>query len=522
MSEFNRRQFVAFLGGVLSTGFMSSSCSSSNRNDIRLSSNSLVPTGEDQLRLSPGLNYDVVLEWGQSIGENLEFGFNNDYLAVLPTGKYDETWLWVNHEYTNPLFVSNYSRDQERTKDQVDKEMASVGGSIVKLKRNLKTGGWSFIPKSGKRLDAKSEIPFAGGAIAGRSSAIGTMGNCAGGYTPWRTFLTCEENIDVYYGDVNSKGDLIDKPRLGWERFYQYPPEHYGWVVEIEPETAKAKKLIGLGRFAHESCTVVPLEDGRVVAYSGDDKEDEHLYRFISSKPNSLDEGELFVADIKNGRWLSLSYEKQPILKKHFKDQLHVLTFCREAAKLIGASPLDRPEDIEVHPHTGDVYVALTNNVSRMNFHGSIMRLSPTNKNHESETFLSENFLVGGSENGFSSPDNLAFDRKGNLWFSTDMSGKVIGQGPYAKFGNNGLYYVELSGKNAGSIRRLAEAPTDSELTGLCFTPDGEGLFLCVQHPGELSKNLESLTSHWPHGGNSIPRPAVVEIRGPLLKELLG
>lgn len=525
MSAFNRRDFVTFLGGVVASGIFASGCSkrsSATGEKSGVTTNSLIPTGKDELRLSQGLDYEVLLEWGQPIAKGLEFGFNNDYLAVLPTGKTDESWLWVNHEYTNPIFVSGYKKGGARTKEQIDKEMASVGGSIVKIKRNLKTGRWMFVPGSGKRLDAKTPIPFADGEVAGSKTAIGTMGNCAGGYTPWRTFLTCEENIDIYYGDVDSKGKVIDKPGLGWEKYYNYPPEHYGWVVEVEPETAKAKKIIGLGRFAHECCTVVPLPDGRVVAYSGDDKADEHLYRFISSKPNTLDEGELFVADIKNGRWISMSYAKQPVLQKNFKDQTHVLTFCREAAKLLGATPLDRPEDIEVHPKTGDVYIALTNNVTRMNFHGSILRLSPKGSDHSHDEFVAKDFLVGGAGAGFSCPDNLAFDAKGNLWFTTDMSGKVIGKEPYANFGNNGLYYVALEGDDAGLVRRLAEGPKDSELTGICFTPDGRGLFLCVQHPGELTKDVANPTSNWPRGGSEMPRPAVVEIRGQLLEQLLG
>lgn len=525
MSQFSRRKFVTFMGGAVASTFLFSGCKKDK--DVTMKKvvgfKGLDYKIEDTLRLVDSLSYEVLLEWGQPIGKDLEFGFNNDYLAVLPTKKSrEEFWLWVNHEYTNPLFVSNYVRGTERTLAQVDKEMASVGGSLVKIKRNLKTKRWMFVPGSGKRLDAKTKISFAGGTIAGKSEAVGTMGNCAGGITPWGTFLSCEENIDVYYGDVNSKGKQIDKPRLGWERFYNYPPEHYGWVVEIDPETLKSKKLISLGRFAHESCTVVALPDGRVVAYSGDDANDEHLYRFVGSKPNTLEEGELFVADIKNGRWISLSYEKQPILQKNFKDQNHVLTFCREASKLLGATKLDRPEDIKIHPHTGDVYIALTNNIKRMNFHGSILRLSPANGNHEDGSFEARDFLVGGAGAGFSCPDNLGFDSKGNLWITTDMSGKVIGKEPYTTFGNNGLFYVAMSGPEAGVVKMIAQGPNDSELTGICFTPDGQGLFICVQHPGELSKSLDKLTSHWPRGGNEMPRPAVVEIRGKLLEQLLG
>lgn len=524
MAIFNRREFVTFLGGVAASGLLSTSAfgNKTGKGKSVPSPKSLVPTGKDELRLLEGLEYEILLEWGQPIGSGIEFGFNNDYLAVLPTGKADESWLWVNHEYTNSLFVSGYKMGSTRTKQQVDKEMASVGGSIVKIRRNLKTGRWMFVPGSGKRLDAKTAIPFVGGEVAGSKTAIGTMGNCAGGYTPWGTFLTCEENIDVYYGDFDSKGNKIRNSGSGWDQFYNYPPQHYGWVVEIDPATAGAKKLVGLGRFAHECCTVVPLPDGRVVAYSGDDKEDEHLYRFISSKPNSLDEGELFVADMKNGRWVSMSYAKQPILQKNFKDQVDVLTYCREAAKFLGATPLDRPEDIEIHPKTGDVYIALTNSYSRKNFHGSILRLSPKNSDHSHDEFTSKDFLVGGVETGFSCPDNLAFDTKGNLWITTDMSGHMIGKGPFASFGNNGLYYVALEGDDAGIVRRLAEGPNDSELTGICFTPDGLGLFLAVQHPGEMTADISKPTSNWPRGGNEIPRPAVVEIRGKLLEQLLG
>ncbi len=518
---FSRREFVTFLGGSLGAGLVG--CSKKLDKSVTSTSSlpSLSSNQTDELTLLEGLNYEVLLEWGQPIGKDIEFGFNNDYLAVLPTGKTDESWLWINHEYTNPLFVSGYKRGEVKTKSQVETEMKTVGGSLVKIKRNLKTNRWMFIPGSGRRFDANSEIPFANGMVKNSKIAIGTMGNCAGGYTPWRTFLTCEENIDGYYGDVNSKGEQIDKPFLGWEKYYNYPPEHYGWVVEINPVTGKAKKHISLGRFAHESCTVHPLKDGRVVAYSGDDKTDEHLYRFVSAKPNSLDEGELFVADIKKGKWVSLSIEKQPILKKNFKDQTEVLTFCREAAKLLGATPLDRPEDIEIHPVTGEVFVALTNNVKRMNFHGSIMRLRPLNGDHESESFDASDYLVGGAGVGFSCPDNMAFDAKGNLWFTTDISGKAIGKEPYTSFGNNGLYYVAMTGDYAGVARKIIQGPNDSELTGICFTPDGKGLFLSVQHPGELTKDLSNPTSHWPRGGDEMPRPAVVEVRGQLLEQLL-
>ena len=132
----------------------------------------------------------------------------------------------------------------------------------------------------------------------------------------------------------------------GWDKFYDYPPEHYGWVVEIDPKDGKAQKHIALGRFAHECCTLFQLDDNRIVAYTGDDKNDEHLYKFVSSKANSLKEGTLYVADMKKGKWLALEWENQSILKCKIKDQTEVLIRAREASKLLGATELNRPEAV--------------------------------------------------------------------------------------------------------------------------------------------------------------------------------
>jgi secreted PhoX family phosphatase len=130
-------------------------------------------------------------------------------------------------------------------------------------------------------------------------------------------------------------------------------------------------------------------------------------------------------------------------------------------------------------------------------------------------TFKAADFLVGGDD--FSCPDNLAFDSKGNLWIATDMSGGAMNKPPYTKFKNNGLFYVAMSGPEAGIVKQIASAPKDAELTGLSFSPDGKTLFMSVQHPGEKSGSLRTLTSHWPKGGDSEPLSSVVQIRGKLL-----
>ena len=130
--------------------------------------------------------------------------------------------------------------------------------------------------------------------------------------------------------------------------------------------------------------------------------------------------------------------------------------------------------------------------------------------------------MAGGKETGFACPDNMAFDVAGNLWFTSDMSGSLMHQEPYTDFKNNGLFLVPRTGPKAGEVLQIASAPSDAELTGPFFAPNGKTLFLSVQHPGEYSPNLEELTSHWPDGGDAIPRSAVVAISGDTLEAIQG
>ncbi len=516
--SYSRRDFVKFLGGsTLALGpaaFVA--CQKEDENKV---SNAGAPfkgidyTDADDFVLAPGFEYDLVLSFKDKISDKDSFGANNDYTRPIALND-KELILWVNHEYPDILVGSRWTPGQERTKEMIDHERYSTGGSLVHLKKSGKKWQLVYNSQYNRRLNGNSKIPLVSDRpIEGSTVAEGTFANCAGGVTPWQTVLTCEENYHDYYGERTFPERKMIPSRLQWDKYYQNPPEHYGWVVEVNPKTGDAKKLTALGRFSHECATCIPTNDGRVAVYSGDDKNDEFLYKFLSKKSDSLEEGELFVANVKEGKWMSLSWDKQPKLKEKFKDQTEVLIHCREAGRLLGATPLARPEDIEINPATGDVFVCLTNNKPRGNFHGSILKISESGRNHASMIFKAEDFLVGGED--FSCPDNMAFDKAGNLWFATDMSGNAMNKPPYSKFKNNGLYYVPMKGKAAGQVIQVASAPKDAELTGLSFSPDGETLFVSVQHPGEKSKSLKELTSHWPKGGSAEPLSSVVQIRGP-------
>src|SRR5205085_1878458 len=116
-------------------------------------------------------------------------------------------------------------------------------------------------------------------------------------------------------------------------------------------------------------------KNGKIVAYTGDDTNDEHLYKFISDSDSSLEKGKLYVANLEKGQWISLDINDQPVLKQNFKNQTEIQIFTREAAKMVGATPMDRPEDIEFDPLTGNVFVALTNNKPKKNYYGSILKI---------------------------------------------------------------------------------------------------------------------------------------------------
>lgn len=485
-------------------------------------------SAKDDLLLADGFRSDILLRWRQHLNSRGEkFGFNNDFIAYVPFDRQTplEGLLWVNHEYHDPYFNSGWRPGQPRTRKQCDLERKEVGGSIVHVKRGRER--WETVANSkyNRRLDGFSKIALASERpIMGHKFAIGTFGNCAGGITPWESVLTCEENYENFVGEVRFNGgrrEMIEgDPYLTWQHHWKVPPEHYGWVTEVDVKTGKAKKLTALGRFAHECATTIVAKDGRTVVYTGDDREDEHLYKFIAAEPGSLEKGELFVADTIRGRWLSLDRKKDPRLKAAFKDQTEVLIRAREAAKLVGATKLDRPEDIEIQPSTKAVFIALTMNKSAGRPFGSLLKLEEKNSDPLSLEFKASTFKAGGPGQGFSCPDNLEFDAQGNLWMCSDISGSKAGRAPYTEFGNNGLFYIPLSGRHAGEVIQVASAPVGAEFTGPRFMPDGT-LLLSVQHPGERGHDSNYRPSHWPDGGDSEPVPCVVQISGPSLQNLI-
>ncbi len=224
------------------------------------------------------------------------------------------------------------------------------------------------------------------------NESMGTVNNCAMGYTPWGTYLTCEENFNGYFGTEDSSWSADEgQERLGlnsggfgygWHLFDErfdlanpnYANEHkrFGWIVEIDPfdQEARPIKRTALGRKKER---FLPLaEDGRVVVYNGDDESFDYVYKFVSAAPwrdmrangeSPLDRGTLYVGkfnDDGTGDWLELSMNV-PALAEKFDSLSDILIDARIAGDIVGATPMDRPEWTAVGPD-GKVYLALTNN----------------------------------------------------------------------------------------------------------------------------------------------------------------
>lgn len=485
-------------------------------------------TGADALTLPTGYRYQVLAPWGEKFtNDGREIGFNHDYVGYFPIDMLEggqsstEALLTINHEYANALFVGGNTK--ERTPAQVKAEMEAVGVSVVRVRRE--GSEWKVVPDArNRRIDALTDIELTGpvrgtAPVKGATMVKGSVGNCSGGQTPWGTLLTCEENVDGYAKAWAGSG---------------YEAMHQGWVTEIDPfdPAWTPKKRTGMGRFRHENVAITVAADGRVVGYMGDDMQDACVYKFVSrgrynpadraANLKLLEDGDLYVANFGNGSWVLLDYDRNPKLKDAkgadgkalFGSQADVLADARASALAVGGTPVDRPEDIEIHPRTGEVYVALTNNSKHGNYFGQIIKFREAKDDAAATTFLWEVFAVGGPQSGFASPDNLVFDPYGNLWMVTDNSD--LASNPIKGFhGNNAMFFFATEGPDAGKAQRFAVGPVDAEMTGPVWSPDGKTLFLSIQHPGEDSESLDKLRSNFAaKPGTNVPRPTLVAIEG--------
>ena len=368
---------------------------------------SLAPVA-DRVAVPAGYTVEVLAAWGDPVVagapawaedatqdaavQATQFGMHNDGMHYFPFGSQNagrgsnpvRGLLCVNHEYTHEEILHGAQGLNPVSIQKVRKSQAAHGISVVEVRRN--GDRWIVAHNSpwNRRITGNTPMRVAG-AAAGHPllrskqfalgptgstevgtndgyTAFGTLNNCAHGYTPWGTYLTCEENWNGYFAAPTQGavigGEYLDQKAeiiAGQSRYgistsgfgYQWhvvdprfnadtnplEPHLFGWVVEVDPfdPDSVPVKRTGLGRTKHESAQVAVSPDAsgtpnRVAFYMGDDERNEYIYKFVCARPfqpndrranrDLLDEGVLYVArftstpgqrpDSFRGQWIPL------------------------------------------------------------------------------------------------------------------------------------------------------------------------------------------------------------------------
>jgi secreted PhoX family phosphatase len=572
-------------------------------------------SSEDRVVVPDGYTAKVLIGWGDPVSNGPAFrpdgsnsaadqarqwGMHNDGLVYFPIRGSRHGLLVQNNEYTDDVLLfpdGTANWNQEKT----NKSLNAHGVSIIEIRRDGKNGKkgkgkrdgdaeWEVVrpSKYGRRITGQTPIVM-GGPVAqwdqptadprlvtsadpsGRQ-VLGTLNNCAMGFTPWGTYLTCEENFNGYFRKQGTQTALEARYGINasgggylWHttdmRFdaNQEPNEahRFGWVVEFDPFNPKSLpvKRSALGRLKHEGAWVQEARDGRVVVYMGDDEQFEYIYRYVSRLPwrraihrgiNPLDDGILYVAKFypDHGEWLPLVPENPALAGWTLND---ILINTRGAADLVGATKMDRPEWIDTFPESLTAIATLTNNSARLaagatstnpravpvddpnprpsNVYGQIIKWY-YRKDFTEPTFGWDIFALAGDPqvashgstivgDKYGSPDGIYVAPSGRLWIQTDVSGSTLNTGAYAGFGNNQMLCADIK---TGETRRFLVGPRQCEVTGVFVTPDERTMFVGIQHPGEAPSGSNDPAdptrySSWPDGATGgRPRSSCVVI----------
>jgi secreted PhoX family phosphatase len=388
----------------------------------------------DTVVVPPGYTAEVLIAWGDPVSNGPAFnqdasnsaadqarqwGMHNDGLVYFPIDGSRRGLLVQNHEYTDDglLFTDGVANWNE---EKTNKSLNAQGVSIIEIRKwhdhdddgrrrwrspwHSKDSEWRVVSRSkyARRITGQTPINIGGPAADDprlRTSAdptgklvLGTLNNCAMGFTPWGTYLACEENFNGYFQKTLANRTTLELRYgiapfgSGFRYFTTHPrfnadmelnePNRFGWVVEIDPFEPKSTpvKRTALGRIKHEGAWVQETKGGNIVVYMGDDERNEYIYRYVSNLPwrvarrrgiNPLDDGILYVARFNadgTGDWLPLTPSNPSLAGRSLND---ILINTRGAADAVGATMMDRPEWIDTFPHALTAIATLTNNNRR-------------------------------------------------------------------------------------------------------------------------------------------------------------
>ncbi len=426
----DRRRFLSATGSAFAA-LLASGCTTGSGGRQALASASafggygdLVPDPAGLLDLPPGFSYKVVSKLGDTMSDGLKVPDAADGMGCFDLGN-GKLALVRNHELVPR---PQYFQDIPEGFDRVEGKAVMPGGTTT-------------IVLDAKTLEVEKEY----------YSLAGTVRNCAGGITPWGSWLSCEEAV-FSASDKN---------------------EHdHGWVFEVPADAGKLvnpEPLKAMGRFNHEAACVDP-ETG--IVYLTEDRGDSLLYRFIPKVPGKLAEGgqlqalalvngitdgrnhdgvTITTGDMHEVRWIDLDNVEAP------EDDLRK----RGAAK--GGLVLARGEGIWMGE--GELYFACTSGGAAKL--GQIFKLVPGRGKRSDALQL---FFESESKDQFNYGDNLTVQSNGHLIVCEDQYGETV---------DNYLRGITPDG-NAYPFARLR---IQTEPAGACFSPDGKVLFVNAYSP---------------------------------------
>lgn len=408
--------------------------------------------------LPPGFSYDIVSRIGDPMSDGLRVPGSHDGMAAF-AGEDGRIILICNHELgpEDPK-INAFGTDYSAAPDFVHDAIYDAGASLTP--GNGGTTTTIYDPLTGK-----TEKQFL--------SLVGTEYNCAGGATPWGSWLTCEEAF---------RNPGRDGPH--------YREKKHGYVFEVAASAqglSHPEPIIAMGRFEHEAAAVHARSG---IVYLTEDRSDSLFYRYIPNKPGELlAGGRLQALAIGDGRSVDTSnwtgkprieigeeYAARWIELDNVDTAKNDLRL-RGAAK--GATTFMRGEGLCVADD--DFFITATSGGPAglgQVFRYRASEFEGTRAESDAPGALT---LIAESDGAslLRGADNVTMAPYGDLIVCEDTASHcgLVGIGP------DGVQYAIAD-----------NAYSDSELAGVCFSPDGETLFVNIQYPGMTL----AITGPWP------------------------
>jgi secreted PhoX family phosphatase len=452
--KLTKRQFMALATSFAFMGLAKhNALALEGLSENRLGYGPLIPDPEALIDLPEGFSYRIISRFGDVMTDGFQVPDNADGMGCFKLDDHRVT-LVRNHEL-NVLDADRGSAPDNRKIDFSIFDHRDDGTVLP--------GGTTTIVYNLKTDEVEKEFV----------SLLGTIRNCAGGVTPWGSWLTCEENVTL-------KRDGVAKD--------------HGWVFEV-PAGAEGPidpvPLKDMGRFNHEAAAVDPRTG---IVYLTEDRNDSLFYRFIPNTPGKLESGGKLQAlgfakgasnaDTRNwdlltwnvGDWADVVWIDLNDVHSPNDDDLRI------KGQASGAAIFARGEGI----HWGDNELFFCCTSGGQSQLGQIMRYKPSafegmHKEGDEPGQL-QLFLESDDPNGFNFGDNLTVAPNGHLFVCEDQ---------YTEKTINHIRGVTREGK----VYDFAKVRIQSESAGACFSPDGSTLFVNIFSP---TRTL-AITGPWLH-----------------------